>query len=235
MRAGDYDYFDFGCSTGGSIAFVQTVFPSMRGLGIDTSPAKVEAARKAGHDAITLDLLTLPDRPLVRFVTMMHFLEHLPGRGDAQRMVAKAIRVSTHFVFIRQPWFDSDGALLERGLKLYWSDWRGHPNKMTSLDFHSILSPELEAGRIRGFSILGRRSIADSGHPALLPVSAPIDQHRYDPGSHGPKPEFPLPFRAFAEIVVRIDIGEGLSADPIMERMKPLEPLVDSRGSAGAP
>ena len=175
---------------------------------------------------MVFDILALPEEKCVDFVTMAHFLEHLFTVDDARKMIAKAISVARHCVIIRQPWFDSDGALLLHGLKFYWSHWRGHRNKMTSLDFHSILSAELAGGRIAGFGIHGRGPVETSDHPALLALDAPIDQHQFDPALHGPKPKVDLPFQAFKEIIVRVDIAPSDTTDRLMAGIGRAVPLL---------
>lgn len=223
MDVQGYDYFDFGCSSGGNMEFIKRFWPSMRGLGIDIDEEKIIKARAAGHDARVQDILRLSDTKLVRFVTMSHFLEHLDGVECAGRMIRKAVAVADDFVFIRQPWFDADGVLLRHGLKFYWSHWRGHRNKMTSLDFHSILSAEVARKTIRGFEIYGRRHVDHSSHEAIIPLAAPVDQHAYDQKLHGPKGAVELPTRAYCEIVIRIDIGEVTGAQALLSRLQPLE------------
>lgn len=225
-----YDFYDFGCSAGANITHTNSVFPGSRGLGIDIAASKVALARENGHDAVVFDILKLPEKKAVDFVTMAHFLEHLPGLGMARRMIAKGISVAREFVMIRQPWFDADGELARRGFKFYWSHWRGHPNKMTTLDFHSILHEELQAGRIRRFSIFGRSPVRSSAHPSILPLSAPKDQHQYEEEKHGTKAVERFPFVAYKEIVVRIDVGDGNKVDALQKRLEPLELLFDSGG-----
>lgn len=226
-----FDFYDFGCSTGANITHTNSIFPGLRGLGMDIAPAKVAAAKENGHQAVVFDILELPDEKRVDFVTMAHFLEHLPGLDSTRKMMAKAVSVSREFVLIRQPWFDSDGELLRRGFKFYWSHWRGHPNKMTTLDFHSILNAELQAGRIKRFSIYGRNVVKSSRHPSIIPLGAPVNQHQYEPDKHGPKAIEKFTFPAFKEIVVRIDIDPGDKADAIQERLAPLELIFDSTSS----
>jgi hypothetical protein len=146
MELSEYDFFDFGCSDGGCINYVQAIDPSLRGLGIDIDQAKIDKARSKGLDAINADILALPQQKLVKFVTMSHFLEHLPNVMVAEAMIRRAAEVATDFVFVRQPWFDSDPLLLSHDLKFHWSDWTGHPNKMTSLDFYLILRRAMTSG-----------------------------------------------------------------------------------------
>ena len=72
-----YDFLDFGCSTGGSMRFGQQRLGGKRGLGIDIDEQKVAATRMAGYDAECVDL-TDPKRfsGKVRFTILSHFLEH---------------------------------------------------------------------------------------------------------------------------------------------------------------
>ncbi|MBA8906827.1 class I SAM-dependent methyltransferase [Aminobacter ciceronei] len=195
----DYDFIDFGCSKGGSIAYAAKAFGVPRGIGIDISPEKVEATRGAGFDAMLADARTLSAYPkAVSFVTMLDFLEHLPGLSDARTCILSASEVAKDFIFIRQPWFDSDGYLMSLGLKLYWSDWRGHPNAMTSLEFHNVLS---RIPNIEDFRIYGRDPILDSDHPAVHPIGSPTDQHEWKAGTHDPKPAVPFDRPVFKQIM----------------------------------
>jgi len=202
LKAGTYDFLDLGCSNGGSIDFAVRQLGGKRGAGVDIDPAKVALARAAGHEAYVADALSLGTAPkAVEFVTMLDFLEHLPGYEAARRCIAAAYTLSRSFVFIRQPWFDADGYLLAHGLKLYWSDWTGHTNAMSSLQFHNILS------RMRSpFRIYGRGRITNSTHPAVHSLSSPIDQHDWQADKHPPKPhvEFERPvYQQIACLIAR--------------------------------
>jgi len=188
LNRGEFDFIDFGCSRGGSIAAAKRLFNAKRGLGIDTAEEKIKQATAAGHDAIVYDINALPRRALVRFCVMFHFLEHVPNRTDVVAYLRKAVTVSREFVFVRQPYFDADGFLFQRGLKLYWSDWHGHPNTMTTLNFYSMLMPMWRAGLIGDFSIHARGPITSSDHHAVHPINSPRDQHEYDATKHPAKP-----------------------------------------------
>lgn len=220
-----YDYFDFGCSTGGNIEFTKALLPHLRGLGVDIDNNKIQRARANGHDAIIANILDIPAEKKVGFVSMAHFLEHLSSVGDARAIIGKAISVSRNFVLIRQPWFDSDGELLQVGLKFFWSHWRGHRNKMTTLDFYSLLAAEVQKKTIKGFSIYGRREVKDSTHAALIPLTSPIDQFKYDSALHGAKEAFPLPFSSYEEIIVKIDLDHSAEADILMAKLAPTHPI----------
>lgn len=203
MNPSDYDFLDFGCSGGANIRYMKKIVPSIRGLGIDIDQKKVDLCRSNGFDAINFDILKLDQKRIVNFVTMSHFLEHLPNVNVAEKMIRKGIFVAREFVFIRQPWFDSDGALLLNDLKFYWSDWRGHANKMTSLDFYLILRRAFDLNVISGFDIYARGRVSLSSDSSIIPLSAPSDQHHFDASLHGEKnEEIKIDPTAFKEIVI---------------------------------
>ena len=89
VRAGNYDFVDFGCSTGGSIQWAKRQLNGTKGLGIDIDPKKVAATREAGFDAIIYDINKIPPRKLVRFTVLSHFLEHIPNLIDVKNFIRK--------------------------------------------------------------------------------------------------------------------------------------------------
>lgn len=200
-----FDHIDFGCSTGGSLQFARKFLGGERGLGIDIDAAKVERTRAAGFDALVYDLNDIPDRELVNFTLLSHFLEHVPDMRDVRAFIRKACVISSQFVYIQQPFFDADGYLARHGLKLYWSDWRGHPNRMTSLEMWLILRDLQAAGVPITFSLFVRNRIKDSADDRVHSLMSPEDQHAYDPARHPHKPE-KLVFTddVFAELVCLI-------------------------------
>lgn len=203
-----YDYIDFGCGAGDSLTWSKALFGGTNGLGIDTCPKKVAKAREAGHHAIRFDIGELPSRPLVRYTTLCHFLEHVPSAKDVQTFVRRACEISREFVFIRQPFFDADGYLLQHGLKLYWSDWPHHPNAMSLLSFYRLLRNLQTEGLLETFSIHGKTRIPSARHYAIIPLHTPVNQHHYDREKHGEKDtslEFPFP--VFAETIVCISMA----------------------------
>lgn len=206
---GAFDFLDFGCSQGGSIKLAQSLFGQGRGLGLDIDPAKVATAREAGYDAMVADLTDPKVRHnLVRYVMLSHFLEHLPGLRTAEQAVTSAVRAAREFVYIAQPWFDSDGYLFKHGLKVFWSDWHGHPNRMTSFDFHYILESLRQREAISGYRIFARDRIQTSRNSAVHPLASPRNQHAYDAKVHPPKPKRVVLFRepVYSEIQLLIDV-----------------------------
>lgn len=216
LATGQFDFIDFGCSKGGSLSFAKEKLGGRRGLGVDISPTKVAQARHAGFDACLADARELSLHPgTVRFVTMIHFLEHVPNAFDAARCLEAACTVARQFVYIRQPWFDSDGYLLSLGLKLYWSDWIGHPNTMTSLELFRILA---RIQNITAWRLYARRPITSSSHPAVHPLSSPPDQHEWKSELHAPKPEITFTLPVYSEIGCVISLSEDPSILPSLEK-----------------
>ena len=79
MNWPSYQFIDLGSSKGGSINFVRSNLGLLRGVGIDRNPNK-KFNPPSGCALVTGDVLTM-DIPAnsVKLVSMMDFLEHLPG------------------------------------------------------------------------------------------------------------------------------------------------------------
>lgn len=169
--------------------FAQQKLGGSRGVGLDIDQKKVDASRRAGFDAQLADVtgIDATSTGTVRFVTMMHFLEHLYTLEMAQKCIRSACSIADEFVFIRQPFFDADDYLAGLGLRLYWSHWHGHRNHMKAGDFQGILEDLLAQGQIRRFILFNRTKIADSDNPCVHPLSSPINQHQWEAGKHDPK------------------------------------------------
>jgi hypothetical protein len=191
------DFIDFGCSSGGSLAFSKKRFIAENGLGIDIDLKKIEKTKAAGFHALCYDINDIPDKKLVRFVVMSHFLEHILSQSDVKAYIRKACKISNQFVYIQQPYFDADSYLFKKGLKLFWSDWSGHPNRMTSLNLWQHLRDLQSEGLNFTFSIHTYKKIFDSKNHCIHPLSSKIDSHFYDIDTH-PKKE---PCIAFEENV----------------------------------
>ena len=216
VDSGKYEFIDFGCSHGGSVKQAAKLFDTRGcGIGVDINPEKIRLARKNGVDAINFKIQDIPEEKLFRFTVMSHFLEHVPSFTDVKKFIEKSCKISTEFVFIKQPYFDADGYLFRNGFKCFWSDWRGHPNCMSSLVFHNVLSQLRNRGLLSDFSIHARGPIDDSDDRRIHPIESPIDQHEYDPDMHPPKRAgFRFEFPVYYELVVFVSIDsvrhEGL-------------------------
>lgn len=204
LRAGAFAFVDAGCSSGGSLDYCARTFGQGRGVGFDLSPSKIAAARAAGHEAYQADLreVELPAKS-VHFVSLLDFLEHLPDLETTRVILERLARVARDFLFIRHPSFEDVEYLRSLGLKLDWTDWRGHRNMMRLRDFESLC-------RELGWpapTILAQKPILDSDHPSILPLSAPLDSVGYDASKHGPKPKlrFERPIHTQFDIFIRVN------------------------------
>lgn len=225
-----YDFVDFGCSVGSSMAFAQRAFGGKSPIGIDIDPKKVAKTRDAGFQAVVADA-TQPERfrGRVRFAVLSHFLEHLPDYRTVSRALRTAIHISEDFVFIRQPWFDADGVLFRHGLKFYWSDWHGHPMTLTTLQMYRIIRQHLDNGNIVRATIFGNTPVTDSDDVCVVPLSAPIDTGKYNLDVHGPKVSPPLKLDAFREVIVVLARRDAQITESLMVRFARLSILHDER------
>jgi hypothetical protein len=200
VRWQDYDFIDLGSSKGGSIAFCTKRFGASRGLGVDLDPNKVEETRRSGADAVLADAAQLDVSKKVRFVSMLDFLEHLPSLEIAEAVIAQAAEAATDFLFIRHPSFEGEGLIELLGVRQYWWHWSGHTCHLRVSDYCSIFE-RLGLGQ---FSIRYKERVDSTDHPSLLPLSAPINSHAYDPELHDPKPSQVLPWPIWRSQVIFI-------------------------------
>jgi SAM-dependent methyltransferase len=186
-----YDFIDFGCSAGNSIPYCQRRFHARHGLGVDIDPAKVAKARAAGLHAVQADgarlaeAFGLAEGLRVKFVSMIHFLEHLPSARVAEEIIASAAKVGTDFLFIRHPSFEGEAQLAHLGLRQYWWEWTGHPNHLRVSDYCTMF----DRLGLHQYLIRYHEPIGDSAHQSILRSDEPKDQHSFDPTRHRTRPE----------------------------------------------
>jgi SAM-dependent methyltransferase len=229
MDLSKYDFVDFGCCAGRSIRLMERLFGG-RGIGFDIDPEKVAKARAAGFEAEEMDLTRLdPSKTgTIRFAVMSHFLEHLPTFKKARQCIQSACQVSRDFVLIQQPYFDADPYLFSHGLKLYWSDWHGHTNPMTSLQLHRCLGPMAGSGRIKRALIGFRGRLATSAAREVHSIHSPEDQHSWDSAEHPDKPEVEFLFPVFEETCAIILTGLDELTPPLQKYVSALDVVWDS-------
>lgn len=239
VRREGIHFLDFGCSTGGSLRRYSSLYDGKAtGLGLDMDVAKVNAARASGNRAVLFDINDLSaSKVRVNFVSLSHFLEHLSGIKEASRAIQVACHISRHFVVINQPYFDADGLLLRAGLKPYWSDWSGHPNRMTSLEFHNILYPLVRKQSITAFHIYGRGRITSYDDDRLIPLETPTNsQRRPTPVSFPSVPRSDIhidladkiSFPVYAETVVIIE-KSNCPLPWLKAKLRPLDLIISSQ------
>jgi len=178
LMTGQYDFLDVGSSNGSSLKLGVDRLGLTKGIGIDIDPKKVAKARALGHFVVLQDATKVALLPgSVRAVILSHFLEHLDSFQLAARCIRAAVQAATDFVFVRQPYFDASGPLMALDLKMYYSDWRGHRNLMTTYDIWRAFRPALDKGLI-DLHIFGRGAVRSARDVALISLAAPADSGR---------------------------------------------------------
>lgn len=228
----EYDFVDFGCSAGGSMKFAMEHLGGKRGIGIDLDEKKVAATRREGFDATVGDL----SKPLsfqnkVRFSTLVHVLEHVPSPAIAEQILFTAASISEEFILVRQPWFDSDGPLAAAGFKLFWSDWSGHTNHMTTLEMYCALRDIHKKGLIKHFTIWGHQKISSTAEGCVVPLSTPPDSHHYQPGKDAPKAIKPITVPCFYELVAYISVNGQTDVSSLPQPFGDAELILSETGN----
>jgi SAM-dependent methyltransferase len=196
-----YDFLDLGAGEGGSLDYARRRFDAGRGLGIELSPERAEAARQAGFDVVVADATQLGVRDRVRFVSMMDFLEHLPGLESVRDTLAAAADSATDFLFIFHPSFEGEDYLRELGLSLQWSRDEVHTAHIQVSDYCNYFD---ELG-LRQYMIRYLKPIESSDHEAVVHVEE-TDPGYFHPDTHIPKPSvvFERPVWRAQEIFVAL-------------------------------
>jgi hypothetical protein len=207
------EFLDMGCSAGGSLEFGRAWW-EVDGVGVDLDAHKVEIARARGYRAEVGDVLNCSDHGgSWQVVQGIHFLEHLPDSASAQAVLRAAARMAADLIYFRQPFFDADEQLASLGLKLFWSDWTGHPNKMVLPKYMDVLDDLVLTGSLSQYVVWALGDVTDSADEALLPLSAPKNELGFDRLRHDDKPSI----EAFSFPVVRETVVLGL-IDPASRR-----------------
>lgn len=200
----NFDFFDFGCKVGSSSHLCKEILSGKKGLGIDINPEYVNSLNNNGGDVMLGDItnLQLPN-DIVDFCCISHVLEHLPSIDHVNKAIAEALRLSRNFVYVVGPYFDADEYLCDNNLKFFWSDWTWHPTHVKSEDIiNSIKKANIKCKT----QLWGRILITASDSQDILPLSAPNNQHFYDPERHGPKNliSFDIPlFKEISAIIIK--------------------------------
>ena len=221
VSVSDYEFLDFGCSAGASLERYGKMFKAEgKGLGLDIKPEKVRLTKEKGFNAEVCDITKLQLNDKVRFGIMHHFLEHIPSVQDVNIIVNKACSVIDDFLLIRQPYYDADPYLFSHGLKFFWSNWGGHPNHMTLLEFHNMLMPMVTEGLIKRFSLYGLYPVTSSEATTIHNLDSKMDQHTWNNEEHTPKRiiEFTIP--VYREVLAIIDLS-GNATEKVESKLKP--------------
>ena len=135
-----YDFIDLGAGSGGSIRHCSRRFKA-RGIGIEQSRRRVAQAREAGIEVIHGDGALFDCEKVVRFVTMMDMLEHLPDLNVVESVLAKAVKAARQFIFIRHPSFEGEEEARRRNYIVgHWREGGGHTAHIKLSEFAEMFA-----------------------------------------------------------------------------------------------
>jgi len=174
------DFLDLGCGSGGSINWGKR-FGGKTHLGIGDRVDELSKAVQDGYFVMCADI-TKVEFPKVRYVTMLHVLEHLKDKNAVKKVIKKSIEAANEFVFIKGPTFENYDYLKSLGFKITWTDWFGHPTFVTA-DLLEWCLKDSGLSWVYGFQY----PIPDSTSTEIIPYTAPTDTIIYN-GSLGEKP-----------------------------------------------
>ena len=142
----------------------------------------------------------LNELPTSDVYLLWHFLEHLPSKLEAQRVMLAALARTRTLVWLKLSSFQPDsyngeGVLRDRGLRFTWTEWKGHPTPWLLQDCQKALQLWRTQAPDRSYiaKVRPAKMIEYSDNPHVVPVNAPADTLKYHP-SHGRKPKPPIRF-----------------------------------------
>ena len=140
-----------------------------RGIGIERRKISVERMRQRGIDAIHGDATKLEAAKVVRFVSMMNFLEHLPDLKAVEDMIARAATAATDFIYIRHPSFEGEELAPFLGYCQHWWNWRHHRAHIRIVDYCAMF----ERLGIGPYSIRYFGPVTHTSHPSIISTGLP--------------------------------------------------------------
>lgn len=204
LASGVVDFLDLGGGGGKSYEYIRRLSGLRVGVSLDINADKVAECRRINDLSFVYDIREMPySFGAVSAAFMLNVLEQIPTDKAVLQVVQNALVASRDYVLIRQPFFDHDAALAERGFRSYWADWSTHRNRM-DIAFLAGLARRCGpfAQRLRLFGI---DRIRDSSSPHILPLAAPAEQLGYDETRHGGKTEVAFDFPSYREVMVLIE------------------------------
>ncbi|WP_428682907.1 class I SAM-dependent methyltransferase [Reyranella sp.] len=172
-----YDFIDLGAGSGGSIRHCSRRFKA-RGIGIERSLKRVNQAREAGIEVIHGDGALFDCEKVVRFVTMMDMLEHLPDLNVVEIVLAKAIKAARQFIFIRHPSFEGEERARQRNYVVgHWREGFGHTAHIMLSDFAEMFA-RLGVGPVTVNSV---EPIRHTSHEVIMGIDGDKPDEAIDP------------------------------------------------------
>lgn len=179
-----YDFLDFGYGKGGAYNFSIKKLGGKHGISIDLKKSCCDLANKRNHKCVNVNILDCNfTKKSVKFVSIVHFLEHMKSMVDIKTVLNKAMCVANDFVFIEGPLFDFDDYLKTHGFKFFWSDWIGHPTHVKTTDIIEIL----KSLGFYSYSLYYFDKVYSSLDKSIHPLNSKKDQFEYDYSKHPKK------------------------------------------------
>ncbi len=196
-----YDFLDIGSKKGGSIDWCQRNYGG-KGLGVDYNQEWVDIANQNGFDSIQGDAVKIEfPQNHFRYISMMDFIEHLPGEKETKELLANCRKWAREFFFIHHPSFEDVEYLKKLGLKIDWTDGYGHTNPLTVKDFERILK---KLGLTK-YKIEKKKPILDSSNEHIIPASAPHNTHFYS-RNLGPKKKIKFDHPVYSRVEIEVKL-----------------------------
>src|SRR5207237_6689214 len=124
------------------------------------------------------------------------------------------------FAIFRIPYFDADGLLAQLGLKFYHSDWSGHTNRLTTLDFYLLLR-RLRSTKFKEARLYGREVVEGIDSPYIIPLSADMNTSREQALTHDHRAPAGAPSLAlYKEVLLLIRLEETDDPEAWRSRME---------------
>lgn len=196
----NYKFLDVGCKIGKSFAVAKEFgYSDKQGFGIDINQKHINTFNASGYAGIVASATSIPfPDGSFELVIFNHVLEHMKGAENGKLALSECLRVASRVLYVGLPFFDEDAYLNSLGLKTFYSDWHGHPNKVHL----KTLTTEWLAGYKCEVNMM--KKLTNSMFPEILPIGAPPDSGDYNPELHGPKPNIEFDRDIWREYTVTV-------------------------------
>ena len=135
-----YQLIDLGSGEGKFADWAKGVFGFESILCIEKEGACRDAVLKRGFSFKQGDVLKPRTLAGLRsdFVTLSHFLEHLPEMKDTERVLRRVVKIARKGIVVSTPVWDCDSVLRLIGARFYWSEWADHTAKITAVELNEV-------------------------------------------------------------------------------------------------
>lgn len=224
-----FDIVDLGTKHGTAIDefFNKRLFSGMRPencIGYELSEHYREIVQQKHYQfriANLADDNTIAALPVAKIYLAWHFLEHVPNKDWARKLVRASLTNARYMTWFRLPSFQQDetgeGFLRKHGMRFTWTNWRGHPTHWLVEDCQEAIEGwAKDVDRRFDLTIQPVSYIRSMSDSKVVPVDTPIDVTSYHV-SFGPKPLnviFSQPIVSEWDVVVRF--ADLLPAAPVV-------------------